>query len=185
MKGRYRRSCAAVAGNLRATRSLLGLDGGLLTHGSEDDNVGVLLLGGKETGDLVTDLAVGKLDVVLGLTIIAHEGEETIVGNIEELVLAAGDVGDVHVVGGGAEFFELLAGEDVEGDQVDLGVTVLSSLGGRHVDDLAGTVLDDDETVLPQSRTLHGVGGRGASIDGLEGVFMLGVGHLDGLKRRR
>lgn len=44
---------------------------------------GVLLLGGKETGDLVTDLAVGKLDVVLGLTIIAHEGEETIVGNIE------------------------------------------------------------------------------------------------------
>lgn len=90
-----------------------------------------------------------------------------------ELVLAAGDVGDVHVVGGGAEFFELLAGEDVEGDQVDLGVTVLSSLGGRHVDDLAGTVLDDDETVLPQSRTLHGVGGRGAGIDGLEGVFML------------
>lgn len=32
--------------------------------------------------------------------------------------------------------FKLLAGEDVESDKVDLGVTVLASLGGRHVDDL-------------------------------------------------
>jgi hypothetical protein len=36
--------------------------------------------------------------------------------------------------------YKLLVGEDVGGNQVDLGVTVLSSLGGRHVDDLAGTV---------------------------------------------
>lgn len=27
----------------------------------------------------------------------------------------------------------------VESDEMDLGVTVLASLGGRHVDDLAGT----------------------------------------------
>lgn len=76
-----------------------------------------------------------------------------------ELVFLATDVGDVHVVGRRAQLFELLRGEDVDGDQVDLGVTVLASLGGGHFDDLAGTVLDDDETVLPQRRTLHGEGG--------------------------
>ena len=73
----------------------------------------------------------------------------------------------------GAKFFELLASEDIDGNQMDLGVTVLSSLGGGHIDDLAGTVLDHDETVLPQGRALHGEGGRGAGIGGLESVLML------------
>jgi hypothetical protein len=77
-------------------------------------------------------------------------------------------------VGGGAEIFKLLGGEDVNGDQMDLGVTVLSGLGGGHLDNLAGTVLNDDETVLPQSRTLHGVGLGGTGIGALEGVLMLG-----------
>ena len=76
-------------------------------------------------------------------------------------------------MGGGAELFKLLGGEDVDGDQVDLGVTVLAGLGGGHFDDLARAVLDDDETVLPQSRALHGVGGGGTGIGALEGVFML------------
>lgn len=76
-------------------------------------------------------------------------------------------------MGGGAEIFEFLAGEDVDGDEMDLGVAVLAGLGGGHVDDLAGTVLDADKTVLSQSGTLHGVGGRGASIDALKGVLML------------
>jgi len=76
-------------------------------------------------------------------------------------------------VGGGAEIFELLAGEDVDGDQMDLGVAVLSGLGGGHLDDLAGAVLDADETVLPQGRALHGVGGGGTRIGGVEGVLML------------
>jgi hypothetical protein len=56
---------------------------------------------------------------------------------------------------------------------MNLGVTVLASLGGRHVDDLAGTVLDHNEAVLPQGRALHGEGGRGAGIGGLEGMLML------------
>ena len=55
-----------------------------------------------------------------------------------ELVLATGDVGDVHVVGGRAKLLKLLAGEDVEGDEMDLGVTVLASLRGRHLNNLAG-----------------------------------------------
>jgi hypothetical protein len=90
-----------------------------------------------------------------------------------ELEFATADVGDIHVVGGRREIFQLLAGEDVDGDQVDLSVTVLASLGGGHFDNLAGTTLDDDVTVLPQGRALHGEGGGGASIGGLEGVLML------------
>lgn len=76
-------------------------------------------------------------------------------------------------MGGGAEIFKLLGSEDVNGNQMDLGVTVLSGLGGGHLDNLAGTVLDDDEAVLPQSRALHGEGGGGTGIGALEGVLML------------
>ena len=76
-------------------------------------------------------------------------------------------------MGGGAEIFELLGSEDVNGNQMDLGVTVLSGLGGGHLDNLAGTVLDDDEAVLPQGRALHGEGLRSTGIGALEGVLML------------
>lgn len=76
-------------------------------------------------------------------------------------------------MGGRAEFFQFFASEDINGNKMDFGVAVLASLGGRHVDDLARAVLDNDETVLPQSRALHGEGGRGTGIGGLEGVFML------------
>jgi len=76
-------------------------------------------------------------------------------------------------VGRWGQIFHLLGGEDVNGDKVDLGVTVLASLGGGHFDDLAGTALDDDVTVLPQSRTLHREGHRGTGVGALEGVLML------------
>jgi len=58
---------------------------------------------------------------------------------------------------------------------MDLGVAVLAGLGGGHVDDLAGTVLDADEAVLAEGRALHRVRGRGAGIGALEGVLMLCV----------
>lgn len=94
-------------------------------------------------------------------------------GFTHKLELATRDVGDVHVVGGRREILVLLVGEDIDGDKVDLGVTVLASLGGRHVDDLAGAVLDHDETVLTQSRALHREGERGTGIGRLEGDIML------------
>ena len=76
-------------------------------------------------------------------------------------------------MGGGAKFFEFLAGEDVDSNQMNLCVTVLSSLRSRHINDLAGAVLDNDESVLSQGRALHGKGGGGARIGGVKGVFML------------
>ena len=90
-----------------------------------------------------------------------------------ELVLTTRDVGDVHVVGRGRKIFVLLASEDIGGDEMDLGVTVLASLGGRHVDNLARAALDHDETVLTQSRALHREGERRTGIGGLEGDIVL------------
>ena len=91
-----------------------------------------------------------------------------------QLVFLSDNVGNVHVVGGGAEFFEFLASEDVDSDEMDLSVTVLSSLGGGHVDDLARAVLDADETILSQGRALHGISCRCASIScGIKRMFML------------
>ena len=72
-----------------------------------------------------------------------------------------------------AQLFKLLAGEDVDGDEMDLGVTVLAGLGGGHVDNLAGAILDHDEAVLAEGRALHGVSGRRAGVNRLEGVVML------------
>lgn len=156
---------------------------------------GVLLFLPEELVDLVTDLTRGDLDVVLGGAVIVHEGKEVIVGDVEllqasgsvyratpqvyasglsyQLVLATGDVRDVHVVGGRGQILELLASEDVDGDQVDLGVTVLAGLGGGHLDNLARAVLDDDVTVLPQSRALHGEGGGRTGVGAVEGDLML------------
>jgi len=49
-------------------------------------------------------------------------------GEVYKLEFTAADVGHIHVVGGRAKIFELLAREDVDGDEVDLGVAVLARL---------------------------------------------------------
>lgn len=81
-----------------------------------------------------------------------------------ELVLLTADIWNIHVVGGWTQLLELLAGEDIDGNQVDLCVSVLSGLGGGHIDDLTWAVLNADETVLSQGGTLHGVCGRSTGI---------------------
>jgi hypothetical protein len=43
---------------------------------------GVLALLVEHLVDLVTDFAVGELDVVLGGAVVGHEGEEAVVGNV-------------------------------------------------------------------------------------------------------
>jgi hypothetical protein len=44
---------------------------------------GVLLIDGEELVDLVTNLSIGNLDIILGLTVIGHQGEETIIRDVE------------------------------------------------------------------------------------------------------
>ena len=57
-----------------------------LLHKSTRSNgelTGVLALLGEELVDLVTNLAIGKLDVVLGGAVVRHEGKETILRNVD------------------------------------------------------------------------------------------------------
>ena len=74
---------------------------------------------------------------------------------------------------GRGEILKLLASENIDGDEMDLGVTMLASLRGRHLDNFAGTCFDDNETILPQRRALHRVGRRSTSIGALECVTLM------------
>lgn len=131
-----------------------------------------------ESLDFLTQLTNGEFEVVLGRSVFLQQGAESIVDSdqLEEvsysqmyLVISSGDLGDVHVVGGGGKIFVLLSSEDVDSDQMDFSVTVLSSLGSGHIDDFAGESLHDDKAVLSQRRALRGVGFGGTRI-GLEFV---------------
>lgn len=93
------RACGLATG-------LLGLNGSLLTHGGKNDDVceaavstmyrwvniadsqlagltDVLLLNLEQFVDFVTDLAIGDLHIVLGDTVVGHQGQETIVGDVD------------------------------------------------------------------------------------------------------
>lgn len=153
---------------------LLVGDAGLLAHGLEDGD-GKGLAGGELLLELVTELALGELDVVLGLARVEEQAEEAVL-NVEELDLIAGHVGDIHVVGGGAHVLVLLAVEDIQGDEVDLGVAVLAGLGGGHVHDLAGPALDHHEASLAQGGALHGVG-VGSDLGGGGELLLFVVRH--------
>jgi hypothetical protein len=67
----------------------------------------------------------------------------------------------------------LPAGEDIGTNQVNLGVTMLTSLGGGHFNNLTRSTLDDDVAVLSQGRTLHGESERGTGISGFEGLLVI------------
>ena len=126
---------------------------------------GVLFFVAEKLGDLLPDFVVWNLDIVFGGAIVGHERKETVVGDIKllqelsrnsqpvvgmtyQLVFSTSNIGNLHVVGGWRQIFQLLSSEDINGNQMNLGVTVLSSLGGRHINNFAGTPLDDNVTVL-------------------------------------
>lgn len=58
------------------------------------------------------------------------------------LIILTFDVGDIHVVGGGANIFILLARENINTDQVNFSVTVLACLGGGHFNNFAWASLE-------------------------------------------
>ncbi len=91
--------------------------------------------------DLLAEVSLRDLEVLAGLPGVVHQREEPVV-HADELEVAAGHVGHVHVVGGRADVLVLLVGEDVEGHHVDLGVAVLASLGSGHLHDLARVALE-------------------------------------------
>ncbi|GMS84160.1 hypothetical protein PENTCL1PPCAC_6335, partial [Pristionchus entomophagus] len=158
---------------------VLESEDGLLTASSNDGKVHSAIVLLESSTDLVSELSLGETDIVLGLAVLGvHKRTESIGVNVHEQVLLSLDDGDVHVMGRGADILELLAGEDVKSDKVNLGVTVLSGLGGRHVDDLAGASLDHDMLVLAESRALLGESRRGSRIGLLE-VLLIMIRHFD------
>lgn len=90
-----------------------------------------------------------------------------------KLVFLTPNIGNIHVVGRRREIFQLLAGENIDGNQMDFGMSVLAGLGSRHFNDLARAAFDNYVAVFPQCRTLHGEGQGGASIGALEGVLLM------------
>jgi hypothetical protein len=94
------------------------------------------------------------LQVILGVTAFGHQRQKPIVGDIQQAVFSTLDDGDFHVVGGGANILQLLSGEDINGNEVDLGVAMLSGLGSGGFDDLARATLDDNVSTLSDSRSL-------------------------------
>lgn len=138
----------------------------LLLHGRDDGDHEVLAVL-KVVGDLVTKFTLRHLHIVLRRAIVRHQVQVAVV-DVDELVLTTGHVRHIHVVRRGRDVFVLTTREDVRSDKMDLGVTVLAGLRGRHVDNLAWTALDHDVTVLTQGRALLGVGHRSTGVGGLE-----------------
>jgi len=86
-------------------------------------------------------------------------------------------------VGRRAQIFVLLTGEDIDADDMGLGVTVLSGLGNRDLHDLARLALQQAVTVLTEGTSLHREGVGGTGLSGFEGV--IGVRHLEsGAKKK-
>ena len=134
---------------------LLEGDDALVTHGGLDSDKDVLLARVLERlTELLAELALGELQVLTGLTVVQENRAVAVGGDVEQLVLEALHDGDLHVVSRGADILVLLASEDVKADKVDLRVTVLAGLRGRHVDNLAREALQNDEAVLAERRAL-------------------------------
>jgi len=169
---------------LCALRSLLIGNSCLLAHGGNDGNNQLLSI--RMVGfDLCAEVAFGQLDVILFSTLSRHKVEEAVFLDVHEGVFLSLDVGDVHVVGRGTNIFQLLAGEDVGGNEMDLSMSVLASLGGRHVDDLAGTTLDHNVSTFAERAALHRVckrrSGGSASLE-LVLLILFVAGRHDSLR---
>jgi len=132
-----------------ALGSFLDRDRLFFAHRTNDGDEEILA-SVKVGANLLPDVAVGGLDIILRFTLIVHEIKVAIV-DVDKLVFVTPDMRDIHIVSGGTDIFQLLVGEDVDGNEMDLCVTVLSGLGGGHVDDFAGTAFDNDVTAFTKS----------------------------------
>jgi hypothetical protein len=100
------------ARHLALIRSLLPGHSLLLAHSRYDGDKQVFSVI-ESTLNLGAEFTFRDLDVVLGITILQHQIEETIV-NIDELVFLTLDIGYIHIVRGRRDIFKLLASEDLE-----------------------------------------------------------------------
>ena len=90
-------SCSESESDFR--ESSVGIEA-LKTH----QNISFLLDGAL---DLITDSVLGALEVVPGVTVVVHEGEEVVV-QPDQLEVLALHIGNFHVVCGGTDILKLL-----------------------------------------------------------------------------
>jgi len=156
---------------------LLKGDGLLLVHSADNGDQKIFSLV-KVALDILSKISFGNLDIVFGSAVVSHEVKEAFI-NVDKLVFVTLDIGDVHVVSGRTDIFQFLCSEDIDGHKMDFGVTVFTSLGGGHVDDLARATFDDNVTILAEGRALHGEGQRSTRGCRLECLMVaLIVGHF-------
>ena len=101
------------------------------------------LAGLEESLDLAGEVIgpLRELHILTDVTFLVHEGHIVLLGNINKGIVLADNNRDKSGVGGRNDILVLLAGEDIDGGEVALGVSVLASLGGRHGSHLAGVLL--------------------------------------------
>merc|ERR1719273_2698454 len=108
---------------------------------------------------LFADVIFRNLQILTGFAGVVHKGEISVVRAVKELIILTRNIGHIHVMGRWTNVLILSVSEDIQGDQVDLGVAVLAGLGGGHLHNLAGTTLDHDKSTFTESRTLHRISG--------------------------
>jgi hypothetical protein len=91
----------------------------------------------------------GKVKIGLLDTTFVHKSE-LFTFDINDLPVIAVDNRDSGTVRRGNHIFELLSSENINGKKVTLGVSVLSGLGDRDGEDLAGLSLDHHKSVTQQ-----------------------------------
>jgi hypothetical protein len=123
----------------------------IVTHGRSDSNaVGDVTSILKLLSNFTTEVirVLWELDILAGFTIFVHQSDEPILRNIDQGIFLVLDERNVSVVGGRDNIFVLLASEDIVGSEVALGVTVLTSLGGRDSRNLARKALDANVAII-------------------------------------
>jgi hypothetical protein len=85
-------------------------------------------------------------------------------------------MGNIDVVRGGANVLILAVSEDINADDVRLSVAVLSGLGSADISHFARATVDNDVATFADKTRLHGKGGGGTGIGGVDGevLFLLG-----------
>ena len=86
-------------------------------------------------------------------------------------------MGNIDVVGSGANVLILAVSKDINADDVRLSVAVLAGLGGTDISNLARTTVDDDVATFTNETRLHGKRGGCPGIGGVDGKVLLLIRH--------
>jgi len=135
----------------------------LVAHGSQERDRKRLILRLRLLKSLLqlTGIVIrvgGQLDILAHVTILLHEGQKTVVGDVDQVVIFAHNNRDVRVVGSRNNIFVLLVGKDIKSSEIALRVSVLARLGSGHSGHLARLILDAHETPdadLTSLRVVH------------------------------